>query len=191
MQANALADPNTIVVGQTLIIPGPVTTAEKQNDSQLGARRRGFYYYTVQRGDTLGKLAEQFDSTTLAILDFNNLVSAGGIQPGQELRIPYGPPPLPYRQPPTPGSGTRFIVSLSRQHCWVLQGDRIAYSWECSTGYGEFTTVRGNYKVQSKIVNAKSRAYQLDMPYWLGIYNVGFYENGIHGSRRLRRGSRP
>ena len=28
---------------------------------------------------------------------------------------------------------------------------------------------------------AESSAYQLDMPYWLGIYNVGKYENGIHG----------
>jgi lipoprotein-anchoring transpeptidase ErfK/SrfK len=28
---------------------------------------------------------------------------------------------------------------------------------------------------------AQSRAYRLDMPYWLGIYDVGSYENGIHG----------
>ncbi len=28
---------------------------------------------------------------------------------------------------------------------------------------------------------AKSSAYELDMPYWLGIYDVGTFENGIHG----------
>ena len=28
---------------------------------------------------------------------------------------------------------------------------------------------------------AKSTAYELDMPYWLGIYDVGTFENGIHG----------
>ena len=28
---------------------------------------------------------------------------------------------------------------------------------------------------------AQSSAYELDMPYWLGIYDVGEFENGIHG----------
>jgi lipoprotein-anchoring transpeptidase ErfK/SrfK len=72
-------------------------------------------------------------------------------------------------------------VSLSRQQCWVYQGDRILYSWSCSTGAGERRTKPGNYAVQSKIFNAKSNVWKLDMPYWLGIYDVGPYENGVHG----------
>ncbi|MBK8046497.1 MAG: L,D-transpeptidase [Anaerolineales bacterium] len=98
-----------------------------------------------------------------------------------ELRIPFGAPPLPLRTPPAPASSHRFVVSLSRQQCWVYEGERMLFSWNCSTGYGEWKTKKGNYAVQSKILNAKSFAWRLDMPYWLGIYDVGQYENGIHG----------
>jgi len=35
--------------------------------------------------------------------------------------------------------------------------------------------------VQTRLELAQSSAYELDMPYWLGIYDVGSFENGIHG----------
>ncbi|MCB0061767.1 MAG: L,D-transpeptidase, partial [Caldilineaceae bacterium] len=100
---------------------------------------------------------------------------------GVEIRVPYGPPTLPNQRPPVPASGSSFLVSLSRQQCWLFHGDRVAYEWTCSTGYGEWITRIGSFAVQSKIENAESSAYRLDMPYWLGIYNVGPFENGIHG----------
>jgi lipoprotein-anchoring transpeptidase ErfK/SrfK len=57
----------------------------------------------------------------------------------------------------------------------------VRHTWNCSTGYGEWITRTGNFAVQTKMEMAKSTAYELDMPYWLGIYDVGTYENGIHG----------
>jgi hypothetical protein len=132
-------------------------------------------------GDTLSALAKAFDSTKLALLEYNGLPDEETVYAGVELRIPYGPPALPDRRPPVPASGTSFLVSLSRQQCWLFQGASVARAWTCSTGYGEWITRTGTFAVQSKIEVAESSAYRLDMPYWLGIYNVGDYENGIHG----------
>ncbi len=182
LQVNRIADPNAVYPGQTLLIPG---SAENEASSgvqlQIGPARSGYFYYTVQPGDTMSEIARNLNTTMLAIQTYNNLPNTETVYNGMELKIPYGPPPLNLRLPPTPTSGTRFIVSLSRQQCWVYQGDRILYSWPCSTGAGERRTKPGNYAVQSKILNAKSKVWQLDMPYWLGIYDVGPYENGIHG----------
>lgn len=183
MAANYIGNPDAIYIGQRLIIPPTPNETEETpvEPPRVGPARSGFYYYTVQPGDTLSELARQFDSTMLALSEYNDLPSAETVYRGLELRVPYGPPPQPLRQPPVPTSGTRFLVSLSRQECWVFWGKEVHRRWRCSTGYGEFITRTGNFAVQSKIENAKSNAYRLDMPYWLGIYYVGNYENGIHG----------
>lgn len=182
LAVNYIVNPDNLTIGQQLAIPGQKLAESGQKErQQVGPLRRGFYYYTVQSGDTLSGLAEQFNSAPLAILDYNGLPNEETVFRGLEIRIPYGPPGLPVRLPPVPASGTSFMVSLSRQECWVYTGIQVLYTWDCSTGYGEWVTRTGKFAVQSKIENAKSRAYQLDMPYWLGIYNVGNYENGIHG----------
>lgn len=189
LSANRLADPNNISVGQRLVIPPPTTAGSSAESSMaeraklVGPVQNGYYYYTVQPGDTISELAAAFDSTKLAIFEYNNstLPDQETVYSGLEIRIPFGPPDLPTRHPPVPTSGSSFLVSLSRQQCWLFHGDAIAYEWTCSTGYGEWITRVGSFAVQSKIENAQSRAYALDMPYWLGIYDVGPFENGIHG----------
>ena len=147
----------------------------------IGRPRSGFFYYTVKQGDNLSELAREFNSTMLALLEYNDLPNTDTVYAGLELRIPYGPPPLPLDLPPIPFAGSRFVVSLSRQQCWVLEANSVRYTWSCSTGYGKWITRTGNFAVQSKIEMAKSTAYELDMPFWLGIYDVGTFENGIHG----------
>ena len=182
LQTNRIADPNTVYPGQRLIIPGEAEDVATPNlRTQIGPPRSGFFYYTVQPGDTMSEIARNLNTTMLAIQTYNNLPDAATVYNNMELRIPYGPPPLNRTFPPVPMSGTRFVVSLSRQQCWVYQGARILHAWPCSTGAGERRTKAGNYAVQSKILNAKSNIWKLDMPYWLGIYDVGPYENGIHG----------
>jgi len=181
LTANRISDPDSIIVGQRLVIPGKVLDEAEKAANQVGPLRSGYYYYTVQAGDTLSELAKAFNSTKLAIIEYNGLPDEETVYAGLEIRIPYGPPALPDQRPPVPSSATSFLVSLSRQQCWLFQGDRVAYSWTCSTGYGDWITRIGTFAVQSKIENAQSSAYRLDMPYWLGIYNVGNYENGIHG----------
>ena len=183
LKSNAIVDANAIVVGQDLIVPGQpvVTSDDPRTVRQIGPPQTGFFYYTVQAGDTLSEIARDFETPMLALLEYNNLPDEQTVYAGLELRIPFGPASIPQTRPPTPHSGTSFVVSLSRQQCWVLQGERIVHSWNCSTGYGEWITRTGSFQVQTKLENAKSGAYRLDMPYWLGIYDVGEYENGIHG----------
>ncbi|MCB0063950.1 MAG: LysM peptidoglycan-binding domain-containing protein, partial [Caldilineaceae bacterium] len=181
--ANFIADPDSLAVGQHLTIPKPAAdeSAESQQGLTVGPARSGYYYYTVQPGDSLSAIAKAFDTSKLALLEYNGLPDEETVYSGIELRIPYGPPSPSERRPPVPASGTTFVVSLSRQQCWLFHGDRVKQAWPCSTGYGEWITRTGTFAVQSKIDVAKSSAYRLDMPYWLGIYNVGDYENGIHG----------
>ena len=108
MTANYIGNPDTITAGQTLLIPK--APADEQSEQpqikRIGPERNGYLYYTVQTGDTLSQLATDFDSTLLALLDYNSLPNAETVYRGLELRIPFGSPPLPVQLPPTPSSGT-------------------------------------------------------------------------------------
>ncbi len=181
MRANGLSNPDAIVIGQSLIVPPKPLQAEEQMRRRVGPPRSGFDYYTVQQGDTLSEIGRDFDTPVLALLEYNGLPDEQTVYSGLELRIPFGAPPLPQVLPPAPISGTSFMVSLSRQQCWLFHGSEIAQSWTCSTGYGDWITRTGTFKIQTKLEMAKSGAYRLDMPYWLGLYDVGEFENGIHG----------
>ena len=55
------------------------------------------------------------------------------------------------------------------------------FSFVASTGIGNSTRI-GTFKVLDKIPNAYSNAFNIWMPYWMGIYYVGYnLENGMHG----------
>lgn len=178
MAINRIFNPDLIQPGQELVIPNP---AQVEQAPAVGPARSGFYYHNVQPGETLSQLAVQYNTTPQAIVRYNGLPDIETIFSGLEVRIPFGPPVLNRQTPRAPRSGTEFVVSISRQRCWVFQGDRVRHEWKCSTGQGEWVTRTGTFYVKTKMEMAQSRAYQLDMPYWLGIYDVGTYENGIHG----------
>ena len=181
MAANNISDANSIYPGQRLLIPSLPLGSSGVVLQQIGPASSGYFFYTVQPGDTLSAIAKQFDSTMEALRTYNNLPDNETVYTGLELKIPFGPPALPLDLPPSPMSGTRFVISLSRQQCWVFEGDKVRYAWICSTGEADRKTKPGNFAVKSKIPNAKSKVWRLDMPYWLGIYDVGEVENGIHG----------
>ncbi len=181
MAANNISDANAIYPGQRLLIPSLPLGSSGVVLQQIGPASSGYFFYTVQPGDTLSAIAKQFDSTMEALRTYNGLPDNETVYTGLELKIPFGPPALPLDLPPSPMSGTRFVISLSRQQCWVFEGDKVRYAWNCSTGQADRKTKPGNFAVQSKIPNAKSKVWRLDMPYWLGIYDVGEVENGIHG----------
>jgi LysM repeat protein len=178
MTINRIANSDLIQPGQELTIPAPTDDTPAP---AVGPAQTGFYYHRVRPGETPSELAQQYNSTPQAIVRYNNLPNIETLYSGLEVRIPYGPPILERRRPPTPRSGREFVVSISRQRCWVLEGDHIEHEWKCSTGQGEWVTRTGTFFVKTKLEMAQSRAYRLDMPYWLGIYDVGAYENGIHG----------
>lgn len=79
LAANALPDPNQLVVGQAIIIP-----------SRPAPRT-----YPVAPGDTLYAIARRFNTTVSALVAANRIVNPNLIYPGQVLTIPVTEPPKP------------------------------------------------------------------------------------------------
>ena len=90
------------------------------------------------------------------------------------------PTPTPSVTPtPEPGS-MRIVVDISDQRMYVYEGDNLLREWVVSTGEPGKNTAVGSFLVRSKIAMAYASTWNLDMPYWLGIYQSGPLENGIH-----------
>jgi putative chitinase len=90
--ANGIYNPNFIYPGQQLIIPAGSGNPQPPPQS----------YYTVQRGDTLARIAARFGTTVWAIAQANNIQNINWIYAGMYLVIPSGgsyPPPPPPQQP--------------------------------------------------------------------------------------------
>jgi len=190
VRANGLDNPDMLYAGQRLVIPGGATSSSSQSGSSSSASSgsssssSGSGYYTVKSGDTLGKIAARYNTSAAAIARTNGLTSPDVIYTGMRLRIPgssSGSTSSTSSAPKATGQGTRFVASISQQHCWLYQRSTVVYSWGCSTGRAGAPTVPGSYRVQSKIPRAYGSAWNFWMPYWLGIYWAGSTENGIHG----------
>lgn len=72
---NDIQNPNYIYVGQRLIIPN---VNEKTSTIQT---------YTVQRGNTLGAIAQEYGTTVEQLVRLNNISNPNLIYPGQVLTI--------------------------------------------------------------------------------------------------------
>jgi lipoprotein-anchoring transpeptidase ErfK/SrfK len=82
----------------------------------------------------------------------------------------------------------RIEVDVSQQRLTAWNGDKLVYSFVCSTGKSGTPTKYGRFSVLSKIPEAYGSAWDLRMPYWLGIYWAGGSQNGIHGLPILSSG---
>jgi len=68
----------------------PIRTTVATTSTTSTTIPAGQRFYTVQSGDTLGKIALSFEVPVQAIVDLNKLASADAIQAGQTLEIPSG-----------------------------------------------------------------------------------------------------
>jgi LysM repeat protein len=89
-EANGIEDPDFILVGQVLRIPGAgetQTVSDPGVDSGAAQAQEG-ETYVVQAGDTLSQIAERFAVDISVIIDMNGLVDPDFIVEGQPLTIP-------------------------------------------------------------------------------------------------------
>jgi lipoprotein-anchoring transpeptidase ErfK/SrfK/DNA-binding SARP family transcriptional activator len=96
------------------------------------------------------------------------------------LLRPPTPTPVPTPTPTPDPNPQRIVVDISEQQMYVYEGDKLLWQWVVSTGEPGRDTAVGQFKIQSKIEKAYASTWNLDMPYWLGIYWSGPIEDGIH-----------
>ena len=130
--------------------------------------------YEVKSGDTLGKIARKFRTTSALIKKLNDL-SSEKIHLGQKLKV--------WNAPFT-------ILILKYRNLLVLKTDkRIMRAYIVSTGKKEMATPAGTYTIKLKLVDPiwyhNGKAYQPGDPEnglgtrWMG-FNLDSY--GIHGT---------
>ena len=91
--------------------------------------------------------------------------------------------------PPTPTPSLKRIeVDLSKQRLYAYEGDQLVYDFICSTGDDSSPTAPGHYRILDKLPMAYASTWNLQMPYWMGIYWSGTLENGIHALPILKNG---
>ena len=84
-------DASTIQVGWELLIPGQMA-GSRRGPAPAGD---GITSYTIDAGDTLGALAEQWGTTVAAIAELNGIVNPALIFVGQRIRRPGAAEPTP------------------------------------------------------------------------------------------------
>ncbi|SFC33300.1 LD-carboxypeptidase LdcB, LAS superfamily [Alkalibacterium subtropicum] len=84
--ANSISNPDYIVTGQTLTIPG--TSGESGSDSNGSNEGTSSTSYTVQSGDTLSVIARNYGTTVAALVSANTISNPDLIYVGQTLEIP-------------------------------------------------------------------------------------------------------
>ncbi|HEY64643.1 MAG TPA: LysM peptidoglycan-binding domain-containing protein [Caldilineae bacterium] len=179
--ASGIAVSDILRVGQRLTIPARVERSESGEEAAAPVEASELEpvsipdVYVVQPGDTLASIARKFNISPVALARANNLGSSSLVFSGRRLAIPKPKVARPR------GGGKRVEVSISRQRCYVYDGDTLLYEWVCSTGRRSSPTKPGTYYIQSKIRKAYGSAWNIWMPYWLGIYWAGSTENGFHG----------
>lgn len=167
--ANGISSSGFIYVGQRLVVPETGATSSSARPVTVT--------HIVQAGETLGGIGLRYGVSAAAIARVNGLADASYIYPGQRLIIPV----VGASTAAAAAGPKRVEIDISDQRMYVWQGDTLIYEFVISTGQGPYQTRRGVFPIKSKLPMAYSSAYNLYMPNWLGLYDVGRYENGIHG----------
>lgn len=145
----------------------------------------GTQRYTVRAGDSLWQIARHFGLPVDVLASANGFDGSKVLREGMALVIPwsnvtgavrYGADGLVVE-----GPGLHFVASITDRTCWLFRdGARVA-GWPCSPGRPGSPSIPGNYTVKTKAPRAYNAAADFWMPFWLGVYDAGIYENGIHG----------
>lgn len=143
VQANSIANPNLIYVGQLLDIPDgqttppppqPTATPPSNPTPQPTPPPPNGTIYIVQAGDTLSAIAARFGVTVTAIAQANNIANINYIYVGQRLTIPSTTTPLPTPIPPPPsdmsvGGQTLNLANQTQMQHAGMEWIKVQHKW--------------------------------------------------------------
>jgi len=93
------------------------------------------------------------------------------LAPGTPLENPLGSPQA---------KDQLVVVGIAEQQMLVFDKNEVVFDFVVSTGEPGRDTAVGEFEILNKIDVAYASTWNLDMPYWLGIYWAGPLQNGIH-----------
>lgn len=123
IDANQLRDPNLILVGQQLTIPGARSDGDRAGGAPAPAAT-----HTVARGDTLGAIAARYRTTVSAIAAANGITDPNRIRIGQQLAVigsAAAPAPGDGAPAPAPAPETSGPQLVGQRHT-VMAGETLA-----------------------------------------------------------------
>ncbi len=166
MSINGLSSARWLYEGQVLLVPAELEPAELEPARQpalpVPAMQPGQAHsgiHTVQSGELLTAIAEQYGVNHAAIAKLNNLTNNSILEVGQALRIPSENalellegmnPRLDQSWYPT--FTERWIeVDLSEQMAIAYEGTTPVRAFVISTGIGNTPTIQGTFRIWAKI----------------------------------------
>jgi len=143
--------------------------------------------YVVQPGDNLFDIAYRFGFPRWRLEEANPAIDPDALEIGMELVIPSMDVLLPH--PVVPGK--LIEINLPEQKLRAYEHGQLMYEFTCSSGMSSTPTIAGQFQVLMKEEMAYAQRWDLQMPYFMGIYQEGpdFY-NGIHELPILSSGRR-
>jgi LysM repeat protein len=194
-RANNVRNPNTIYVGQRLLIPTKKSRTTTANAKPAAANPSGSVH-VVRRGDTLAKISQRYGVSMQALRTRNNIRNVNRIYVGQRLNIPGKAKSSKKTQAsqvvaPRYASGKKWIeIDLSSQRLIAHQGDSVVLRTKVSSGLPRTPTPVGRYAVRAKVrrQTMSGPGYRLPNVQWV-MYFVGDY--AIHGTYWHNRFGRP
>jgi LysM repeat protein len=180
-RANNITNPSLIYAGQVLLIAESASMPASQAGSTIT--------YTVQRGDTLMKIAVRYGTTVADLLLLNNIANMDRILVGQQLIVPAdggaaSPAPAPQPAAPTPATtaeGKQIVVNLTQQKAYAYENGVLLREFVVSTGLPATPTVTGDFAIYVKYRSQwmSGPGYSLPGVPWVMYFYKGY---GLHGT---------
>ena len=111
VSANGLHNPNQIVAGRTLSIPGPGRPLPSPTPAAATGKAPAGSSYTIQLGETLEQVARRYGLSVSALSAANGLVNPNFVRAGTVLRIPSGAAAATGPAPARP-TGQAVVVAM-------------------------------------------------------------------------------
>lgn len=151
----------------------------QQNTQALARIYHQDSVHRVQAGETIISIAWHY-GVPYPWVQAANPNSTNGLSVGQEIIIPSADHFMDF--PIVPNK--RIVVSLREQRTRVYENGQLKWDWLSSTGIDDSPTWTGIYQIISHVPDAYAANWDLNMPYFLGIYRPipgQNFVNGFHG----------